>query len=194
MVLMMVGSALITAVGQIRAGQAADQMGKAQQQGLEHQAEQMRVNAGQERAASQRDMIIKRKQATLVQSRAQAVAAASGGGTLDASIVDIMGDLEAEGDYGVNLAQYHGEERARDLESGAQMKVFEGGLARTAGKNAKKASRLAAVSTVIKAGASAMGGMGGAENMGASSTTSGMSSGQAIQSSGIRPTARPSYR
>ena len=158
---MAVAGTVLGAYGQIQQGNAAEAAGKAQQKGLEYQAAQMEVQAGQERAAAQRRAMDERRKKTLTQSRAQAISAAGGGGSLDPTIVDIMGDLEAEGEYNANVAMYEGEERARDLLTGSQLRRYEGTQARTAGKMAKKSSRIAAAGSLLKGGNSLMDKYGG---------------------------------
>lgn len=136
-----VGSTVLSAVGQRNAGIAANQEAN-------YRAQQAEIQAGQERASSQRAMIEELRQMRLVQSKAQSAAAASGAGALDPSVIDIMGDLETEGRYRANVKRYEGEDRARDLENSAV-------LARYEGKNAKKAGNLKAIST-LASGASSM--------------------------------------
>ena len=132
---MMVGSTVMSAIGQRNAGIAA-------QQEANYRAQQADINAGQERASAQRGMIEELRQMRIAQSRGQAVAAASGAGALDPSVMDIMGDLETEGRYRASTVKYEGEERARDLETGAV-------LARYEGRQAKKAGKLKAISTLM---------------------------------------------
>lgn len=126
---------LISAVGARNAGIAANQEAN-------YRAKQDEINAGQERASAQRRMIEDLRQMRLTQSRTQAVAAASGAGALDPSVMDIMGDLETEGRYRAAVSGYEGEERARDLETSAV-------LSRYSGKQAKKAGNIKAISTLM---------------------------------------------
>lgn len=147
-----VAGTALSAYGAYQQGQAADAAGKAAQVSADYQAKQMAVNAGQERAAAQRKAFEERRRGTLAQSKAQAVAAASGGGSLDPSIVDIMGDLEGEAQYNSNVALYEGEERARDLETGASIKRYEGAQARAAGKYEKRASTIKAAGSLLSGG------------------------------------------
>ena len=132
---LMVGSTILSAVGARNAGIAANQEAN-------YRAQQAEINAGQERASAQRAQVEELRQMRIAQSRGQAVAAASGAGALDPSVMDIMGDLETEGRYRGATAMYEGEERARDLETGAV-------LARYEGKQAKKAGNIKAVSTLM---------------------------------------------
>lgn len=154
---LMVGGTLLSTAGQIQQANAAEAQGIAQQQAADYQAEQMRVNAGQERAMSQRRAIEASREKRLTQNSLITRAAASGGGTLDGSVVKIMGDLEEEGEYNKGVALYEGEERARDLESGAAIQTYEGEQAKIAGKMRKRAGYLEAGSTLLSGSSKAYG-------------------------------------
>ena len=152
--MMLVGSTVLSAAGNLQEGWAADANAKAQQQSLEYEAKQSEVQAGQERAAAQRRAMEERRQATLASSRARALAAAGGGATIDPSVVNLMGDLAAEGEYNAGVAMYEGEEEARNLETSASLRRYEGTMARSAGKQAKRAGYIKAGTTVLKGGKS----------------------------------------
>lgn len=122
----MMAGTILGGVGQIISG-----IGAKREAGFE--ADQMLQNAGQERASSQRAATEERRQKRLVESRAQAVAAASGGGASDPTVVDIMGDLETQGEYKALTALWDGEERARGLEGAASAKKAQGSMALTQG-------------------------------------------------------------
>ena len=109
-------------------------------------AAQLDVQAGAERAMSQRDAFEQRRQARLLSSRGLAVAAASGAGADDPTVVNALADIEGEGEYRALTALYNGEEQARADES--QAKAY-----RKAGKNAKLAGYLKAGGTILSAGA-----------------------------------------
>jgi hypothetical protein len=139
-----VAGAAMSASSTIAQGNAAAAQAQAQQQALEYQAKQKEVQAGQERAASQRNAQVRRKEAELAASRGLAVSAASGGGALDPTVVNILGDIEGEGEYQALMEMYGGEQRARNLESGAALNQYEGQMAYAAGQAAKKNSRISA--------------------------------------------------
>ena len=137
----MVAGTLMSAVGARHEGIAAKQE-------AEFRAKQAEIQASQERASGQRAMIEELRQMRIKQSRGQAVAAASGAGALDVSVMDIMGDLETEGRYRAETALYESEERARELETGAV-------LSRYGGKQAKRAGDIRAIATLATGGAKA---------------------------------------
>lgn len=119
-------------VGQIQQGKAANKA-------AQYQAKQLEVNAGQARASSQRVAQDRRRQAALLASRGQAVGASSGG-VLDPSTVNIISDIDAEGEYGALTALYQGEEVARG-------NIAQAGATRYGGKVAKKQGYYDAIGT-----------------------------------------------
>lgn len=79
------------------------------------QSEQLRVNAGQAQAAAQRNAIDIERQTQLNASRALAVAASSGGGAFDPTVVSLLAQNAADGAYRKAAALYEGEDQARAL-------------------------------------------------------------------------------
>lgn len=126
------------------------QQAKAQQAGMDYQAKQLEQQAGQTRATAQRQAMEDRRQATLAQSRVQALA---GGGGTDESLLNFTGDIAAEGEYTALASLYEGEERALGLEGQAT------GL-RMEGKSLRRAANWKSASTLLS-GASSMYGMYG---------------------------------
>ncbi len=114
---------------QQQAADAMDAQGKAQQQAANYKAQAMQIQAGQERAASQRQAINQRRTEQLAISRGTALAAASGGGATDPSIITTQGQIVREGELNALTDLYHGEQTGRDLESGADLTRFEGASA-----------------------------------------------------------------
>jgi hypothetical protein len=102
--------AVISGLGSVVGGIAANNAAA-------FEADQLEQKAKEERAASQRDAIEKRKEAAFVQSRQQALAAASGGGAgTDApTIMKLMASTAGQGEYNAQAALYGGENRARGL-------------------------------------------------------------------------------
>jgi len=120
---------------QVKAGDAADRLAK-------YKAGQLEQRAGQERAVAQRRAESARRSSRYAESRALALAAASGGGASDPTVVNIMAGIAGEGEMAAQSALYEGEERARGSEMAA-------GASRYEGTQAKRAS-------YIKAGTSIM--------------------------------------
>lgn len=106
----------LSAIGSLAGGAAANASAKSQ-------AAQMEAQAKSERVKAQRQAFDQRKQADLMGSRAQALAASSGAGaSADApSVVKIMSDIAGRGEQNAQTAMWNGEENARSLEYGAKM-------------------------------------------------------------------------
>lgn len=129
----------------------------------ENEAVQAEQNAGQAIAAAQRVRDEQTRQATLVASRAQAVAAASGGGASDATVVNLISRIKGEGAYRGMVAVYQGEEQARKLRLVASTKRYEGAVGLdTAYREQKLGNTMATYNMVLGAGslASKYGGSG----------------------------------
>ena len=165
--LMAVGT-IVSASSTIAGGQAQSQY--AQAEGAAHdytaqadrnQAEILRVQAGQERAASQRDAARERRNQRLLESRAQAVAAASGGGASDPTVTKVISDIAGEGTYRALGALYTGEDKARGLEAAAYdndtaagLEDYKSGLSGWESKLLEQAAGRKALATIIGGGAS----------------------------------------
>lgn len=150
-----VGATLVQASGTLAAGRAEQEAANARAQGLEHQAAQGRQVAGQERATAQRAAIEQRRQGRFLASRALAVAAASGAGAGDPTVENILGGIGAEGEFRALSELFIGEERARGLETQADLRIFESEQERRAGKAARRASRGTAFAQILGGGATA---------------------------------------
>lgn len=83
------------------------------------QATEVEAQAGQERAAAQLAAIDQIRQGRLIKSRAQAVAAASGAGALDPTIIDNLGQLDTEIDIRAQSAMFEGYSKGAVLDLNA---------------------------------------------------------------------------
>ena len=102
------------------------------------QARQLKRKAGQVMAQSQRQAAEERRQAELVESRARAVAGASGTDVESTGLKTIYGDIAAEGEYRALTALWNGEEEAIGLNFAA--------------KNAKSSAKWALAGSLLEAG------------------------------------------
>lgn len=132
---LLIAGTAISAVGQLKAG--ADQ-----EASLNAQASARERQANENRAVAQREAGMRKKNAEQVLSRQLAVAAASGGGAADKTVLDIMGDTEAEGDFQAKAALYEGETQGRNLD-------YQAGIDRMEARNARLSSFINAGSTVL---------------------------------------------
>lgn len=133
---------LLNAGGTLMAGREA-------QLAARFTAAQLRQNAGQAQASSQRQAYEVDRQSQLIASRALAVAAASGGGASDPTVVNILARTAQEGSYRRAVALYGGDERARSMNLAADAKEMEG-------NNAEIGSWLSAGAKTVSAGANLM--------------------------------------
>lgn len=126
-------------IGSIQQGAAANRAAK-------QEAAQMEAKGKEERAAAQREAMVKQREGALVESRQRALAAASGGGTTDPTVVNLM--LKTAGDAAYNAAtvNYGGEQR-------------QGGLVQAA-SNRRKEGRASLLGSVIGGFGTALRGLG----------------------------------
>ena len=110
---------VVSAVGSVIGGISANNTAKAQ-------AKAMEIEANQRRASAQRQAVEKRKEAGLIMSRQQAVAAASGSGATDPTVIDLMETTAGRGEYQAQTIQYGGEEEGRGLQNQAAFTRAEG--------------------------------------------------------------------
>lgn len=94
-----------------------------------YQADQLRVNAGQAIASSQREAINIDREAELYASRALAVAASSGGGASDPSVVNIIAQGAADSAYRKAVAFYEGQDESRSMLTQADATELGGQIA-----------------------------------------------------------------
>lgn len=115
------------------------------------QSEQLRVNAGQAQAAVQRNAIDIERQTQLNASRALAVAASSGGGASDPTVVSLLAQNAADGAYRKAAALYEGEDQARALN-------LQAAGVDTGSRIAKENSKARQAAMLVDTAASAYGG------------------------------------
>jgi hypothetical protein len=137
----------LTAAGTVMSAGGQIRQGRQAQAAADYEAAQLEQNAGQQIASSQRAALSDEQQARLAQSRALAVAAASGGGASDPTIVGILSRLNGEGTYRSMVDLYQGQERARQLNDQAAATRYQGEVAAS---NAK----WAAASTLVSGSSS----------------------------------------
>lgn len=150
-----------SAEGANEAADAAIVMGQRQRVAQQFKAEQLRSQALQSAAVAQRAGDTEERQARLLQSRALAVAAASGGGASDPTVQNLIAGIAGEGSYRRAIRLYEGEDRARTLRMQASAADYEGALAEEAGRlqaegyrTSADAYELQGTSSILKGGAS----------------------------------------
>lgn len=122
--------------------------GVAKKNASDFQAAQDDMAAQESRASGQRSAQDKDRQTTLVLSKLQANAAASGGGASDPGVLTLAGNIGGRGEYESLMDMYKGENRARGLED-------EATGARASGDAGLDAAGLSAAGTLIGGAGSA---------------------------------------
>lgn len=149
-------SAASTVLGLVGASSQADNMRRTAEANAENARRVALINkqqtdyaAGQAEASSQHEAEAKRRKATLMLSRAQAIAAASGGGPLDETIAS---GLIEEGEKDAGFSLYEGTERGKGLRYKGDVGMYE---ANQQGRAEVKAANKAANATMLGAFAKA---------------------------------------
>lgn len=145
----------ISAAGTIMGGNAAADAGKSARDSQYFKATQEEMAAQESRASSQRDALEKGRETTLLQSKLQARAAASGGGADDPGVITLAEGIAGRGEYEALTDMYKGENRARGLEDSAMGSRMTGDAALAEGEAKKSASRWSAAGTIIGSAGSA---------------------------------------
>ena len=164
-----IGGTLLSAKGQKDAGKVAAAQGQQAAQNemvaAEFEARQAEYLANKAKAVSHLEAFEQRRIAALLASRTLALAAGSGAGASDPTVVGLMSEIYAEGAYRSALAMYEGEEEARSLGVAAQARRLSGksaaSAALTEGKSTAKASNLSMFSTLLSGGSSFLDKYGG---------------------------------
>jgi len=144
-----VGGTLLSMKGYSDAARASKISGQQARVAKQFEAEQLREQAGQVIAVSQRAALEERRQGRLMASRALAVAAASGAGASDPTVVNLIAGAEGEAALRAGYALYEGEDRARQLRIGAAAKDYEGALAEQAGNQQASAYKTMRAATGV---------------------------------------------
>ena len=108
------------------------QQGKNQQTIAEIAAREREQEATAAQAEAQREALIERRKAKNLMSRARAVAGASGAGSSDPTVTNILTNIDTQGEVNALNALYSGDTQARGLRTGATVARSEGRATRTA--------------------------------------------------------------
>jgi hypothetical protein len=147
-VISLVGMAM-SSKGQADAANAAATRGERAQNEANYEASQLEVNAGQAKAAAQRQAENIGRQTDVMQSRGLALAAASGGSASDPSIVNLLARNAGIGAYQQAVALYGGDTAARDMNMRAQGTRYSGELSAYDGQTAANAGRMRAGASLL---------------------------------------------
>lgn len=141
------------------AGQEAElnrEAGAQRKAAAEFEANVLERQASNVVGAAQRDMLDVQRQTRLAQSRAVALAAASGGGASAPTVTKLVGDLAKEGSYNAARALYAGEEKAylmgqqaEQLRKSGEFAELSGNLAANASESRGRAAQLQSFGNMI---------------------------------------------
>lgn len=121
-----IGGTVLSAASSIQQGNYQNAIAQAQAK-----AEQRRANEVQ--ASAQRDAAQRAKEAKYVMSRQQAVAAASGGGAADSTVLNLMSQTAGQGAYNAASSIYEGQSAGDSLNYQASIDRMSGRMQRQAG-------------------------------------------------------------
>ena len=136
------------------AAQGALDAGNAQLSAAQYEAAQMRQNAMQAQAIGSVRAQTAANNSLVAQSHALAVAAASGGGALDPSVVNVISKLAGEGSLAAQTEVYNGNEVARQTNNKADATVYAGGLKQYAGQIDANAYKVKQIGSLISSASS----------------------------------------
>jgi len=105
-------------------------------------AAELRIRANEEVAAATRVAGTREREATIAQSRVQALAAASGGSATDPTVLTLEQQIAQQGTYNALSALYEGQSRARSDEYQAEIELFKA-------RRTQAAKPIAAAGTIL---------------------------------------------
>lgn len=150
------GGTALSVASNFEAARATEMMAQRRKAAADQLAGQLRVNAGQQVAASQAGAAEARRQGDIIQSNLIAAAAASGGGASDPTIETIAKRNAGETQYRSALAMYQGNEAARVLTDKANATQYGAALTNADAANAAAALRTKSIGTVLASGGAMM--------------------------------------
>lgn len=142
----------VNAYGQYQQGQAQGEFYRQQKLASDREALVLDQIAGQKRAEAIQASNEQRRQFRLAQSRAVAVAGASGTSPGDTGTVKIISDLAGEGEYRALTALYAGDIAAQNYEQQATLRRYDALQYGAAGRLARDRSYAMAATTIAGAG------------------------------------------
>lgn len=145
---------LLQVFGMLGSSRAARQAGERARAAAEFAAAQLDQQSVQAVAVAQRQAAEDARQSRLATSRALAVAAASGAGVSDPTIVRLLARGEAEGAYRAQVSLYEGEARARQLRMEAAAARYSGESAAAEGRSRATGLALGGLGTGLRGAAS----------------------------------------
>jgi hypothetical protein len=141
----------LQAIGSWQQGQGLVEGAKRRQQAAEYEAQQLEVNAGQAKAASQRDAYWKELEGELLIS---ATKARAGAGGMDPTVLNIIAGAMARKSYNMQASIYAGEEKSRLMTMQAESKRYDAALGLADARAARGTYALSAIGSLAQGGMS----------------------------------------
>jgi len=146
-------SAGLKSFGLRQQGDAMVEAAGRRQQAAEFEAQQLTINAGQAKAASQRAAYFKGLEGERLMS---AIQARAGAGASDPTVLNIIAGAMAQKSYNMQSALYSGEEKARAFRMQAAGKKYDAALGMRDAQAARRGYRFAAMAPLLNAGAKSL--------------------------------------
>lgn len=142
-------STVMSVMGHRQQARAYENAGRQQNLAAQAEAIQLEDNAKTAVGVGQINATEESRLGRLRASRALAVAAASGGGASDPTVVNLIAKIAGESHYRAMADLYAGNDQARSMRNQAAMTRYGGEMAEAEGKQAARASRFAATATAL---------------------------------------------
>lgn len=147
------GGTALSAISSVNQASANSAALKYQARVAENNAIQLEQQANEEEVTAQRKAIEYKRISRLQQSRALALAAASGGSAHDPTVVDNLADIGEVGEYNALTALYEGSTAASTYRYQAELTRSDANVYKQQAKHTKKQGNLTALATVLGGGA-----------------------------------------
>jgi hypothetical protein len=151
-----IGATIMSAGSQLVRANAYQAIGARRQAAANFEATQLEREAERSSGIGMNQAQNAALQTLYINSKAQDAAAASGGGALDPTVVDIISRNAGEGAYRQAVAMYEGESQARLNIARAQATRYEGGTAAADADAARTAAQFGAANTLLTGGVKLM--------------------------------------
>lgn len=149
--MMIAFSSGLKAIGTAGQGQALVDAAKRRQQAAHFEAEQLRVNAGQAFAESQRAAHFEGQKGEIL---ASAIRARMGAGASDPTGINLLAEVMSRRAYNMQAALYSGRDRARLMNMQAGAKEYDAALAVQDARAGRRSHQFAAIGALAEGGAS----------------------------------------
>lgn len=143
---------ILSAESQISAGKQANEISKINQGQLNQNADLLDYSAKGAEATGINAASADKRKTKFALSKIIALNAADGGSSTDKNVAELLANTDAEGEYNALNDIYEGSTKATQLRNQAISERNQGAVGRYQGKQAVKASRIGAATSLIGAG------------------------------------------